>query len=205
MNAWGLYEGMQFTCNEAGDFLTELFQYLLHRSGRKGWSAELGYSEDYCRLRDMMYLTHSVYRNEWFIRSEIDYNEDGPFDELQRLSRVNVYFNQRGGDRVESYFVYLISLDTLDGCYYFCLLQLITRCRSVGECLALVDAVASDLDSVIEIGVKDQQDRELVYYLQNKCVPFETDPVRLAAIQRKIQILDRDAEAVSKVLGPLHI
>ena len=152
MHAWGLYEGMRFTRNEADDFLTELFNYLTHRSARKEWSAELDYSEDYSHARDELIVSwpKSEYKNEWFVKSEIDYNEDDPFDELQWLSRVSVYF-KHGDDRIKSYFVYMTSRDTLEGFYYFSMLNLTTRCRCVSECLALLDAVASDLGAIVSI------------------------------------------------------
>ena len=71
-------------------------------------------------------------------------------------------------------------------------------CNSVGECVALLDAVALELSELIELARQWQDDMDLISFLSDECVLVVAavnagggggDPVRLKAIERKIRML----------------
>jgi hypothetical protein len=80
------------------------------------------------------------------------------------------------------------------GYYYVGFFRWVTRCADPGECVALFDAIAADIRTLVALAEQHESDRELVHYLVRERIPLErSDTVRLAAIQRKVKMLQDDS------------
>jgi len=79
------------------------------------------------------------------------------------------------------------------GYYYVGFFRWVTRCADPGECVALFDAIAADIRTLVALAEQHESDRELVHHLVRERIPLErSDTVRLEAIQRKVKMLQDD-------------
>ena len=116
-------------------------------------------------------------------------------DEYRRFIRINVLFVQSDVDKYRLSISWLMCKATLRGFYYISFFKMVTRCASVNECVALLDAIASELDEIKITARQQQDDEDVIDYLVNECIPLEqADPVRLRAIELKIQRLRDDLD-----------
>ena len=59
--------------------------------------------------------------------------------------------------------------------------------------MALFDAIAADIRTLVALAEQYESDRELVHHLVRERIPLErSDTVRLEAIQRKVKMLQDD-------------
>ena len=91
------------------------------------------------------------------------------------------------------------------GHYYVGFFRWVTRCSDPGECVALFDAIAADIRRLVALAEQYERDRELVHHLVRERIPLlerrvvlggcsggTGDTVLLAAIQRKVKMLQDD-------------
>ena len=209
---------MEFTRNEADDFLLELFNYI---TAHKCVVVEVVpvYTSAYnAAADDESVVSFDSYQNSsssgsvsWKMEFKQRRNNDnnnigaGVSEYCQRMIRMNAIFQGDGGggssnnNKYRLTISYMVCKSTLKGFYYYIsFFNWVARCASVIECVALLDAVvALELSALIKSASQQQDDMELILFLndEKKCIRLNEkekdcwDLIRLKSIERKIQLL----------------
>lgn len=224
-SAWNLYDGAEFS-REDNDFLAELHQYISHRATRAGWTAipvyrrRLGdrdddvvvvrfYSDPVCNNdRDW----RLVEKHPFMPRMQHD-GEENYFFCRQQLVKIAVKFSTATtttapendpAAAVTATVVYMTrSNGESHGHYYVGLFRWMTRCADPRECVALFDAIASNIGALVSVAAQHESDRGVVFHLMRECLPLAQgggDAVRVAAIERRVRMLQDDAVEFLKQL-----
>ncbi len=83
----------------------------------------------------------------------------------------------------------MVCADTLEGFYYVGVLGWHARCKTVQECVALLDLVEISKEKLKATYLERELCSETIYYLSHR-IQREQDPVLLAAMKRKMRNME---------------
>jgi hypothetical protein len=157
--AWGFRDGLEFTRDGSDEMLRELVMYLSSRASRRGWTWEMVYYEEYNTKTDdrrvVNLVTDRFGKDMWQFRN-IYRDDTEVFDELQRLTRVKVLFSRDKWLFIKASVCYMTCCETLQGFYYLSFFKWATRFSSADEGLMLFDAMAANIDLIIDAANRDE-------------------------------------------------
>jgi hypothetical protein len=200
--AWGLCDGMQFTVIERDEFLLGLFLYTLQKRKRQWIAVPLFKKDQRQPYENTVTMVFEPYRSQtsWSIQHDVSVS---PYAttviDCQSIDSVAVlFFGKIDSGQFIASVSYMTCISTLEGFYYVKVSDWSTRCSSVEECVALFDAIELNADRISAAIVKSRICSETIDYLSRE-MPREQDPVRLASMLRKMQMMEQDADALHSI------
>jgi len=178
---WGLFHGAQFTNTDCCDALRELFLYST-RKRCNDWTISLMNRRGVHPDQELIVRTNG-FETEWRIR-------DSSYVTGQRmLSALGIGF--RENTHLQIIVTYLTCCDTLEDLYWMNVNNWYARCKTVQECTAFFNAISSNIHTIELALERNTQCSELFFFLSEE-VLREQDPIRLASMRRKMQLMKQD-------------
>ena len=200
--AWGLHDGMQFTVNEKDERLLSLFLYTSRKRGRP-WTAIPRYKKEQRQPHEntlIMVFEQYGQRISWSIQHNVSVNPyNATVVDCQTIDTVGIIFDKIGVGLFMASVSYMTCTSTLEGFYYVKMLDWYTRCSSEQECVALFDAIERGLGKIWAELLKSRMCLVTIDHLSSEIVR-EHDPIRRASMQRKMQMMEQDADSVQCIV-----
>ena len=202
IEAWGFRQRMRFARCECDEFLLDLFLYTT-RQCRRRWVVIPMHREErrqpYENHVDIVFEQDGL-ETTWTGHFTVQFNvyDDRVYDS-SNIHALMILFGQKEKPSCRANVEYMVCTETLQGLYYVKVLDWYTRCSSVQECIALFDLIESNAEKLAAAYSNLWNCKGTIFHLSRK-IHHEHDPIRLASMQRKLQLMRQDIDSMKCIV-----
>ena len=200
--AWGLREGMRFARCECDEFLSKLFLYATRkRTGQ--WAAIPIYRAEQRQPHenhvDVVFEQDGL-ETSWTGHFSVQFNMyNGTMFDRSNIHALMILLGPNEARSCKAYVEYMVCTESLQGLYYIRVLSWYTRCSSMEECTALFDIIESNVEKLAAANSNVSTCKATIAHLSSE-IHREQDPIRLASMQRKLQLTKQDIDSLECIV-----
>ena len=192
LDEWGLVHGARFTCIDCCDALRELFLYATRKRFNE-WTVYLVNRRDVSPGQELTLFVRTTdpFEIEWRI------GESGVHHHEQRmLKALSIGFTENTSLQITV--MYITCCSTLEGLYWMNVNDWYARCKTVQECTTFFNAVSSNIHTIESVLERNMHCRGMFLFLSEEVLrkQEEEDPIRLASMRRKMNLMKQDVISV---------